>query len=188
VWFIGRDMDWFIPGAPGRIVARADSGTVTYTDLPVAQGVSGAPIVSASGIVAMHANSEGTGGRAEGVALSEIQSRVAERRRWQWILVPQRDCAAENANRQALAGRSIVIHLDWAHPTHALDAMAALHCLGARTVPKPVWTPGEWGTGGILYRSGDLRTARALQSVLASQGRLDPHLGEPVEDAEVWIR
>jgi hypothetical protein len=188
VWFIGRDMDWFIPGAPGRIVARADSGTVAYADLPVAEGVSGAPVVTASGIVAMHTNSEGTGGQAQGVALTEIRTRVAERRRWQWILVPKRECAADDASRQALTGRSVVVHFDWARPAPALDAMAALHCLGARTIPKPVWTTGEWGAGGIVYRSGDLRMARALQSVLAADGRLDAHLGEPAQDAEVWIR
>jgi hypothetical protein len=30
--------------------------------------------------------------------------------------------------------------------------------------------------------------ARALQSVLAGEGRMDAHLGDPVQDAEVWIR
>ncbi|HEX6048356.1 MAG TPA: hypothetical protein VFZ21_03785 [Gemmatimonadaceae bacterium] len=187
-WFIGRDQDWFIPGTPGRIVALGDTGTVTYADLPLAEGVSGAPIVTSGGILAMHVNSDGSGAHARGVALGEIRSRVADRRQWHWLLVPRRECLGDDANRRALGGRTVVVHFDWTRPGNALAAMATLHCLGARTIPAPVWTTAGWTGDGITYRSGDLRTARALQTVLAPQGRLEARLGTPTRDAEVWIR
>ena len=54
-----------------------------------------APIVTAAGIVAMHTSSEGTDGRAMGVALREIQTRVQERLRWRWALVQAVEASAD---------------------------------------------------------------------------------------------
>lgn len=191
-WLIGRDAEWFVPDVPGRVLARDDSGTLRYTGLPVAAGTSGAPIVTTAGIVAMHASSEGGDGPARGVALADIRDRVRqrarERLRARWVLVPRQECAAQAAHRPVLAGRSIAVHFDWARPDAALAAMSTLHCLGARTVPRPVWDAAARAGDGVTYRSGDLRLARALQTVLAPAGRLDAHLGEPAGDAEVWIR
>lgn len=186
-WFIGRELEWYIPTAAGSIVERQDTGTVTYRGLSVAQGVSGAPIITAAGIVAMHVKSEGGDGPARGVALGAIRNRLEERLRRRWVLVPQAECAGQDVHRRVLAGRTVVVHFDGNRPAAALDAMARLHCLGAWPLPRPVWSASEWQEG-ILYRSGDLRTARTLQTVLAPVGRLDTRLGEPESDAELWIR
>jgi hypothetical protein len=188
VWFIGRDQDWYIPDAPGRIVAREDTGTVRYAGLALAQGVSGAPIVTEAGIVAMHTDSEGEAGQAWGVALDEIRMRVVQRLRGTWALVPRGRCEAQGAYRGVLAGRWFTVHFDGSRPQAALDAMARLRCLGAGTLPRPAWSAAAWTGDGIVYGSGDLRTARTLQAVLAPLGRFDTHLGQPEGEAELWIR
>lgn len=61
-------------------------------------------------------------------------------------------------------------------------------CLrGTRVQPVPIWE-GEAGPGSrIRYRSGSLRPARALQSILAPYAPLETELGDPAADLEVWI-
>lgn len=188
VWFIGRDIDWYIPPTPGRVVAPADNEHVSYLGLPVASGVSGAPIVSRHGIVAMHVRSDGANGAAHGIALREIKRRVEGRLAKRWVLVPQADCSQHASQVPVLSGRAFTVHFDWARPSAGLGAIALLQCFGTWAQPQPVWRSEEWLHEGIVYASGDLRTARALQTILTSVGRLDTELGEPRGDGELWIR
>jgi hypothetical protein len=184
-WFIGRNETWFIPAAPGRIVASDPArGDLTYTALPVAAGVSGAPILVPSGIVAMHRESSGDDEGSRGILLSLIRNRVEERLGRQWILVPRATCGRDAAS-SVLANRWVVVRFPWHRAAAALDAMARLRCLGALTLPAPRWERTE-GQREIVYRSGDLRSARYLQSVLAPLGRIETRSGEP-EGAELEI-
>lgn len=52
----------------------------------------------------------------------------------------------------------------------------------------PLWEASGWPGERVVYRSGDVRFVRSLQSVLASFGRLNTMLGQPDGDAELWIR
>lgn len=187
-WFIGRDAEWYIPAEPGRIVAADPAGQVVeYAGLPVAEGVSGAPILVPAGIAAMHVESAGGNGPARGVALAAVRDRVVDRLRRQWVLVPRAQCRQQDAHREVLAGRRIVVSFPWSRAAPAMDAMARLRCLGALTLPRPLWGAETRTDPGITYRGGDLRTARTLQTVLAPLGRLDARLGEPRGDAELWL-
>lgn len=190
VWFIGRSRDWYIPPVPGHVTG-ADSARqlVTYADLDVAEGVSGAPIVSAQGIVAMHVASVGVGAEAHGVDIHAIRERVVDRMRAHWTLVPRATCDDQDAHRRVLEARSITVHFDGNRPAAGLDAIARLNCLGARTLPQPLWSDDEWAaTNTVVYASGEVRTARAVQAALAALGRLDTDLGQPAGDLAVWIR
>ena len=55
VWFVGRSDTWFVPVQPGTIVNEAPfrDHRIEADGLPVRVGTSGAPLVSASGIVGM---------------------------------------------------------------------------------------------------------------------------------------
>lgn len=187
-WFIGRDADWYVPAVPGRIVATDPAGHgVLYEALPVAQGVSGAPVLTPDGIAAMHVESAGGDGHSRGIALAAIRDRVVDRLRRQWVLVPPARCPRQDAHGEVLAGQRIVVNFSWNHAASAMEAMARLRCLGALTLPRPLWSPQAGAGPGITYRSGALRTARTLQTVLAPLGRLDARLGTPQDDAELWL-
>lgn len=189
VWSIGRDREWYIPSRPGSIVSlERDSSAVVYEKMEVARGVSGAPMVTASGIAGMHVKSAGQGQPASGIEIAAIRARVEQQVGGRWILLPRQQCDDNDGHRRVIAGRRFLVHFDPSRPAAALETMALLNCLGARTLPSPVWSPSEWTGGQIIYGSGDLRTARVLQTVLASSGRLDALLGKPQTDAEIWIR
>lgn len=189
VWFIGRSGDWYIPNEKGRVTSfDATKQLLSYLGLDVAEGVSGAPIISPTGIVAMHVESVGGDGEARGVDLRAIHQRVAEGLRAQWVLVPRAQCASQSPHARVLSGRDIVVHFDGRQPEAALSAIAWLNCLGARASPRPVWAAQSWPGNGIIYASGELRLARTLQSLLASFGRIDTRLGSAEGGLELWIR
>jgi len=52
VWFIGRDLEWHVPTSPGRI-GKFSSGEIKVENLQLRLGVSGAPLVTSSGIIGM---------------------------------------------------------------------------------------------------------------------------------------
>lgn len=54
VWFIGRDLDWYVPAEPGAAneISRVQR-SIRLDNLPVRVGSSGAPLISAAGIVGM---------------------------------------------------------------------------------------------------------------------------------------
>ena len=185
-WFIGRNEDWFIPDTPGRILASdARAGSLRYTGLPVAEGVSGAPILVPDGIVGMHRESSGDDG-AEGVLLSTIRNRVEERLGRQWILVPRVACDEHSEAAGILANRWIAVRFSRRQAPAALEAMARLRCLGVLTLPIPLWdAPG--GEREVVYSSGDLRSARVLQTLLSSLGRIETRLGEPEGEMEIVL-
>lgn len=187
VWFIGRAREWYIPGEPGRFVEYQDAqGLVRYAGLGVAGGVSGAPILTAAGMIAMHVQSEGDGGDGYGVAIEAIRTRVERFAGGTWLLVPVADCSVNAAEREALAGRTVAVHIDPARVAPALDAMARLHCAGARALLRPHWE-GAWPRNEVSYPPGELRTARAVQALLAGVTRLEARLGEK-DQLEVWVR
>lgn len=189
VWSIGRDREWYIPPRPGSIVTvEPDSSAVVYEKMEVARGVSGAPMVTANGVAGMHVKSAGQGQPASGIEIAAIRGRLEQQVGGQWILLPRQECDDEDGHHRVIAGRSLVVHFDPSRPLAALEAMTRLNCLGAQTLPSPVWSPSDWVGEQITYGSGDLRTARILQAVLASSGRLDTLLGTPQADAEIWIR
>ncbi len=189
VWFIGRSREWYIPNEAGHASAfDAAKQLVSYKGLEVAEGVSGAPIVSATGVVAMHVESVGGDGEARGVDVHAIRQRVLEGLRAQWALVPSAQCAEQSAHARALSGRDVIVHFDSRQPDAGLDAIAKLNCLGARTLPRPVWGGETWPGNAITYASGELRAARTVQSVLTPLGRLDTRLGNAQGGLEIWVR
>jgi hypothetical protein len=189
LWFIGRSRDWYIPNDAGRASAFDPAKQlVSYRHLQVAEGVSGAPIVSRQGVVAMHVESLGGDGEARGVDIHAIRSRVVEGLRAQWALVPRAECDTQSAHARVLSGRNVVVHFDGRRASVGLDAIARLNCLGARGIPRPVWSTDAWAGNGIAYGSGELRAARALQSVLVAHGRLDTRLADAEGGLEIWLR
>lgn len=189
LWFIGRSGEWYIPNEPGRVVGFDPAKRLlTYTALHVAEGVSGAPIISRAGIVAMHVESVGENGEARGVDMQAIRERVVEALRAQWALVPTVTCDRARPHGRVLAGTEIVVHLDATSPDAGLDAVARLNCLGARARPHPEWDSSAWPGNSVAYGSGDLRAARAVQSVLSGMGRLDTQLARGIRGVEVWLR
>jgi hypothetical protein len=187
VWVIGRSTQWWVSPRPGRIIDHdVDARQVVYRDLDVAPGVSGAPIVGRNGIVAMHVQEARSEQEARGLQLAAIRERVTERVDGEWILVPRATCDDAPAQLRALAGMTVLVHMDARRPARALEAIAALHCIGARGLPHAV--AEGLAADEIIYRSGDLRTARALQLLLAPLGRIEAHLGEPQHDAEIRLR
>jgi hypothetical protein len=189
VWFIGRSSNWYIPNEPGRAIRR-DSlrQLLAYEGLEVAEGVSGAPIVSRSGFVAMHVESDGGTGEARGVDLRAIRRRVIEGLRGRWILVSGEQCDPQSAHGRLLMGRDVDVHFDAREPEVGLAAIARLNCLGARALPHPEWGTSPWRGNAITYGSGELRAGRALQSVLAPLSRLDTRLGNAQARLELWVR
>lgn len=185
---IGRAREWYVPPEPGRVADPEEPGsTVAYRGLSVAAGVSGAPVVTASGIVAMHVESAGDDGVSRGVSIAAIRDRVQEQMRGEWVLVPRAECEEAGAARSSVAGRRIAIHFQWRESDAALASAATLHCIGARVDLRPVWRDASWAGDGIEYGSGDLALARSLQATLLDHGRLDTRLGDPSHDVEIWI-
>jgi len=187
VWSIGRYNDWYVPETPGEVVG-VDSTTrlVRYRGLDVAEGVSGAPILTPRGIVAMHVESDGD--EARGIELSAIRQRVEGPVSGTWVLVRRASCDSASRGAGQLAGRTVLLSLDGHRPGPGLETASVLHCLGATVRVSPVWTGDPWPGNRVVYRSDDLRLARTLQNVLAPYARLDSELGSPAADAEVWIR
>lgn len=187
VWVIGRSTQWWVSPRPGRVIDHdIDARQVVYRDLDVAPGVSGAPVIGRNGIVAMHLQEARSEQEARGLQLAAIRERVTERVDGAWILVPRATCDDAPPQLRALAGMTVLVHVDPRRPARALEAIAALHCVGARGLPHAV---AEGPTvDGIIYRTGDLRTARALQLLLAPLGRIEAHLGETQHDAEIRLR
>jgi formylglycine-generating enzyme required for sulfatase activity len=59
VWFVGRGGEWYVPTRPGLVnTVRRRRHEIVVDDLPVAVGTSGAPLVSASGIVGVVVSDE----------------------------------------------------------------------------------------------------------------------------------
>ena len=188
VWFIGRSGDWYIPNDPGRTTGfDGHKRLLSYASLQVAEGVSGAPILTRRGIVAMHVESVGDGGEARGVDVEAIRERVVGGLRASWALVQSAQCDDQEVQRSVLDGREIAVHFDGKRPTTGLNAVARLNCLGARAFPRPEWD-APWPGNGVRYGSGDLRAARAVQSVFADGGRLDTRLDPNTAGVAVWIR
>ena len=187
VWVIGRAQEWYVPQSPGELVAIApDSSLVHYERLEVASGVSGAPVVSADGIIALHTLSSGA--LASGVQIAQVRSRFDDLDGVAWILVPRPACEDRSSERGVLEGRPITVRFDPTRPEAALEAMARLNCVGALAYPRPVWPTDPWPEDGVAYAGGDLRAARAIQSLLAPLGRLDARLEETEVGLEVRIR
>lgn len=189
VWVIGRSGQWWISPEPGTVTARdPDRRHLLYRDLDVAPGVSGAPVIGRDGVVAMHLQEARSEGEARGLDIAAIRERVTERVEGRWILVPPATCEDVPAPVATLAGRGVLVGLDPRAPDAALRAMARLHCIGSRALPRPVPDPAGWPGSAIVYRSGDLRAARALQLLLAPHGRIETRLGDGEGDLEVWLR
>ncbi|HEU4560056.1 MAG TPA: hypothetical protein VFS20_19555 [Longimicrobium sp.] len=186
-WFIGRNQTWFLPDTPGRILSsEADSGSLLYTGLQVAEGVSGAPILVTSGIIGMHLESARSD-ESRGLLLETIRTRLETRLRRQWVLVPRVTCPEQDGARRVLANRWVVVRFPWYRAAPAMEAMARLRCVGALTLPSPIWESSE-GEREVVYRNGDLRSARVIQTVLASLGRIEPRLGTPEGELELIVR
>jgi hypothetical protein len=186
-WFIGRNEDWFVPDAPGRILSSdAAGGDLAYTGMAVAAGVSGAPILVRTGIVGMHRESTGGEDESRGVLLDAIRNRVEERLGRQWVLVPRAACPADDGARRILANRWVTVRFPWHRAASAMNAMARLRCVGALPLPRPLWE-GIEGEREIVYRTGDLRSARLLQTVLSPLGRIEPRLGSPDGEMELIL-
>lgn len=187
VWFIGRAGEWYVPPRPGHFLGYDEArGLVRYGGLEVAGGVSGAPVLTPAGIIAMHVQSAGDGGEAYGVAIDAIRTRVERFAGGTWLLVPAADCQASAVAAEALSGRPITVHMDPTRVTPALDAIARLHCTGARVLPQPLWQ-GEWPGNEVVYPRGELRNARAVQALLAGVARLEARLKES-SSLEAWVR
>jgi hypothetical protein len=185
-WFIGRNEEWYLPGTPGRILwADPRAGSLRYTGLAVAEGVSGAPILVPDGIVGMHRGSSGDDA-SEGVLLSVIRNRVEERMGVQWILVPRQACAEQRAPANILTNRWVVVRFSWHRAAPAMEAMARLRCAGMLTLPSPRWESAV-DEREIVYRNGDLRSARVLQTLLNPLGRIETRLGTPEGELEVIL-
>lgn len=72
-------------------------------------------------------------------------------------------------------------------PATGLDAAARLLCLGAHVTVRPLPSDLPWPGDLVAYRSGAIRSARSLQTVLAPIG-LETRLDDLRGDLEVWIR
>lgn len=187
--FIGRSQAWYIPEEPGRVTAYdADRQLLSYVDLDVAEGVSGAPIVTDEGIVAMHIESDGRAGEARGIDIHDIRSRIEDSSIGTFLLVAPASCEQHEPHRRALEDRAINVHFDAQGPDAGIAAVALLNCIGAHARPSPVWNDEAWPGAHVVYPSGDVRAARAVQSVLAPLGRLETRLGDTSAALEVWIR
>lgn len=187
VWSIGRANEWYIPERGGRVTGIDPSTRlVSYAGLEVAEGVSGAPIVTGRGIVALHV--ESTGDESRGISLAAVRERLEAQARVPWLLVPRADCTSLAVHRTTLADRPVALHFDPAAPAAALQAAARLSCLGADVRLVPVWQAARWEGNGITYRTNDVRLMRTVQVVLAPLGRLDATLGQPVGGIDLWIR
>lgn len=186
---IGRGRDWYIPDQPGRTSSvDRESRLIRYEGLSVVEGVSGAPIVSENGIVAMHVQGLGDADGGQGIDVRAIRERLVEQARGRWILVSRADCRQFISHRSVLGGLTITLHFDASAPDAAMQATALLHCLGARVALEPDWDAGAWPGNRIMYRSGGVRLMRSIQTVLASAGRLEGVLGDPTGEIELWIR
>lgn len=186
VSFIGRGGDWYIPSVTGR-AADLDitTGLLRYRGLPVAAGVSGAPVIADDGIVAMHVSSDGEFGR--GVPIADIAHRLRERMRARWALVPPDRCMDRGRGTSEFLGITVKVYFPWNRLDRALPAIARLHCLGVAPRAVPVWELGELEAEGVRYPSGGLRMARMLQGALADIAPLDARRGSGA-GVEVWIR
>ncbi len=189
VWFIGRSSEWYIPPQPGHITGfDATTQLLSYVGLDVTEGVSGAPLVTADGIAGMHVASVGNSGEARGVALDAIRDRVVSDMQARWLLLPRAQCEKQTAHRAVLAGTVVTVHFSSDRPDAGLAALAQLNCLGAQTIPAPVWSDQPWPGELVLYGSGDLRAARALQSAVSSIVRLDTRFVSDQSGLELWVR
>ena len=189
VWVIGRASEWYIPRSPGRVVA-SDPGSlvIQYERLEVAEGVSGAPVVGLRGIVGLHFESAGENSIASGIEIAAVRGRMGNVVGRTWILVPPAECTDHGAEARVLQGRSVAVRFDPNRISAGLEAMALLNCVGARALPRPVWDDEPTTDNLVTYGGGDLRAARALQSLLAPLGRLDTALRETEVGLEVAIR
>lgn len=183
VAFIGRGGDWYVPPVPGKSAGLdATTRLLRYRDLPVAQGVSGALIVSHSAVVAMHVSSDGAFG--QGVPIAAIKHRVRERMRASWSLTPPATCGTTRDD--ALSGVEIVVHVPWRRIAQALPVVAALRCTGADLLLSPAWDGTPLQPEGVVYPRGELRTARIIQAAIADALALDARLGS-ADKVEVWV-
>lgn len=170
---IGRGSDWYVPARAGRVSAMdPTSSLLTYTGLDVTTGVSGAPVVSDAGIVAMHVQELGGNAGARGISIDAIRQRLELFAPGSWALVHPAECTAEAPLRAELEGREVVVRFRIGSLQTAVTAAARLSCLGARARLAPMWEASGYSGDEILYRSGELPTVRAIQSVLSSVGRL----------------
>lgn len=184
VLFIGRSGDWYIPPRPGTITGTDPAtGLLQYRDLPVAAGVSGAPIIVAGAIVAMHVSSNGTVG--QGIPIDQIVRRIRERMRAISALVAPASCDSKARTEDDLEGESLRVHFAWNRPERALDAIARIRCLHVTAHPIPEWRATTTAPG-ITYPRGGLRAARLLQATLLDVTVLDARLGSGTE-IEIWM-
>lgn len=190
VRFIGRSREWYVPAEPGVLGEAVPARRLLrYSGLPVARGVSGAPILSDDGIVAMHVESEGEGEPGLGVELAAIRERVQDHLRASWILRPRSSCeGVAEPQRRTLEARRIAVFVDPSRPDAALSAISRLRCGGAEVMPV-IQARGGWPGDRVTYGPGELALVRAIQAVLAPVGRLETRLDQTERgDAEVWIR
>ncbi|MCC6431901.1 MAG: hypothetical protein IT354_13400 [Gemmatimonadaceae bacterium] len=185
---IGRGSDWYVPARAGRVSAvDLASSLLTYIGLDVTTGVSGAPVVSDAGIVAMHVQELGSPAGARGITIDAIRQRLELYAPGSWALVHPADCAAHAALRSDMEGRDVVVRFRVAALQTAVTAAAQLSCLGARARLAPAWESSGFSGDEILYRSGELPTVRAIQAVLGSVGRLPGRLSPQSTVLEVRI-
>ena len=174
VRLIGRGGDWFIPTAAGSVVdLDGNSGLLRYRGLPVAAGVSGAPIVSGHKIVAMHVSSDGDLG--QGVPIETIRFRVVERMQARWALTEPGNCARPGAAARDFSGITVRLLFAGNSPSQGIRAAALLRCAGIEPLLVPVWDGAP--RAQVRYPSGGLRLARVIQGLLAEVQPLDAELG-----------
>lgn len=184
---IGRSGEWYVPPTAGRVTnATSPTGSFSYSGLDVMSGVSGAPVFSGRGFVGMHTQGRGTAG-ADGILLDAIRNRLEAFAPNAWALVPPADCAGNATEREALAGRDVVVRFQSSSQRRALEAAAKFTCVGAIVQIAPQRAGETWSGAGVLYPPGELTRARAAQSLLSDLGRLPGILGASGGAIEVRI-
>jgi hypothetical protein len=83
-WFIGKLGEWYVPTRPGFVNEVEPNGTIRLDGLPVSVGTSGAPLISAGGIVGMVVTDASV--FSEATPLDVIQ-RAFEKWNYPWQLV-----------------------------------------------------------------------------------------------------
>jgi hypothetical protein len=88
VWFVGRERDWYVPTAPGRVNDVTLDSRILVDNLNVMVGSSGGPLVSDGGIVGMlERHLPGDTTRAVSI---ELIRRAVQRWNLPWDLTPAR--------------------------------------------------------------------------------------------------
>ena len=98
VWFVGLLRDWFVPSRSGSVNRVEPNGSIVVEGLNVKVGTSGAPLISAAGIVGMVVADTGMFARATPVDLIE---RAVKDWGYPWELTAASDAGVHDCDRLA---------------------------------------------------------------------------------------